>query len=105
LNPQAIAQLLAAGRGADALAQARDAVKAEPANAMAWSTLGAVLVQLGDPVEGETVLAEALRLAPDVMETRFNQALAAKHRGDFAAARSRLEEILRRWPGEDAARF
>ncbi|HST00222.1 MAG TPA: tetratricopeptide repeat protein, partial [Usitatibacter sp.] len=105
MNPQAIAQLLAAGRGADALAAAREAVKAEPADATAWSTLGAVLVQLGDPVEGEAVLAEALRLAPDVMETRFNLALAAKHRGDFTAARSRLEEILQRWPGEDSARF
>ncbi|HEX4779742.1 MAG TPA: tetratricopeptide repeat protein, partial [Usitatibacter sp.] len=105
MNPEPIAQLLAAGRGADALASARAAVKAEPANATAWSTLGAVLVQLGDPVEGESVLGEALRLAPDVMETRFNLALAAKHRGDFAQARTRLEEILQRWPAEDSARF
>lgn len=105
MNPQAIAQLLAAGRGREALASAHAAVKAEPANAVAWGTLGAVLVQLGDPVEGEKVLAEALRLAPDVMETRFNLALAAKQRGDFALARTRLEEILERWPEEDSARF
>jgi protein O-GlcNAc transferase len=105
LNPQTIAQLLAAGRGAEALAGARAAVKAQPANPTTWGTLGAVLVQLGDPVEGESVLGEALRLAPDVMETRFNLALAAKHRGDFATARARFEEILRRWPQEDSARF
>lgn len=105
MNPQPIAQLLAAGRGAEALVSARAAVKAEPANPVAWSTLGAVLVQLGDPVEGESVLGEALRLAPDVMETRFNLALAARNRGDFAVARTRFEEILQRWPGEDSARF
>lgn len=105
MNPDRIASLLAGGRAAEALAAAREAVEREPANALAWSTLGAVLVQLGDPVEGERVLAEALRLGPGAMETRFNLALAAKHRGEFAVARERFEEILAREAQDPAARF
>jgi predicted O-linked N-acetylglucosamine transferase (SPINDLY family) len=99
------ASLHANGMRQDAVRELRESVRLAPTNALAWNTLGAILVDMGDPLEGEKALEQALRLDPENVPGRFNLGLAYRNRGDHVRARAEFERILARWPDEASSRF
>lgn len=68
-----------------ALAAARAAMAAGPGDALALDTLGVVFSRLGRYEEARAALAEAVRLAPDNAQYRFNYAAALQFLGEAAA--------------------
>jgi tetratricopeptide (TPR) repeat protein len=94
----------------DALADHfREGVRLEPQSALAWQRLGlALLFAVHQPVEAESALAEAVRLAPADAEARVALAQAQAATGRSAAAAAAFDEALRLDPdvleGRPAAR-
>lgn len=90
-----------AGRPDAAIAQWMALLERQPRRAVAWSNLGALLLQRGSTGEAETAFARALALDSgnlllqrNLAECRYRQALEALNRNDLAAARERLGSAL-----------
>ncbi|MEQ8264654.1 sulfotransferase [Pseudohaliea sp.] len=81
-------------RNADALAAARSALAAGPANALGFDTAGVVLSRLARYEEARGALAEAVRLAPDNAQYRFNLAAAEQFLGHAEAAETHYRTAL-----------
>ena len=64
MSPGEVAALLQQGQREEALAAAARAVNENPQDAGWRVVLGAVLVEMQQPAEGEKVLRDALRMAP-----------------------------------------
>ena len=58
----------------EAVPTLRRAVELAPQNPIAWNTLGAVLVELGEHAQAERALREALRIQADYREAMLNLA-------------------------------
>jgi tetratricopeptide (TPR) repeat protein len=61
--------------------------------------LGAVLVEMQQLAEGERVLRDALRMAPDAPEALFNLAVAMRRQGRAEEQVELLARIAPTWPG------
>ncbi len=85
-------------RSAEALAAARGALAAGPANALGFDTVGVVLSRLARYEEARGALAEAVRLAPDNPQYRFNLAAAEQFLGHGEAAEAHYRAALARRP-------
>lgn len=85
-------------RSQDALVSARDAMAAGPLNALAFDTLGVVFSRLGRYEEARAALDEAVRLAPENAQYRFNHGAALQFLGD-AAAEEEYRAAVRLRPG------
>jgi Flp pilus assembly protein TadD len=99
-----VAQLLAAGRGAEALQRTEQALLVTPRDAQTRFVHGVVLMELGRDAEA---LAQFTRLAqefPELPEPLNNIALLHARAGRLEAARATLESALRNDPGHRAAR-
>lgn len=91
------------GRWADAAAEFRKAVEAQPGSVPARINLGAALVQTGDRKGAVTQFQEALKLAPDNGTAHYNLALLLAQDGYDAEALEHLEEAVRLEPRDGAA--
>ena len=87
------------GAAADTLAAAEQAL---PGDALSRDTMGCVYARLGEHAASLPHFAEAVRLAPDNPEFRYNQAAALNFVGQVAEAEAALEALLALAP--DAAR-
>ncbi|KGE02703.1 tetratricopeptide repeat-containing sulfotransferase family protein [Pseudohaliea rubra] len=79
---------------AEALVAARAGLAAGPANALGFDTLGVVFSRLARYEEAREALAEAVRLAPENPQYRFNLAAAEQFLGDSAAAETHYRAAL-----------
>ncbi|MHA7814962.1 MAG: sulfotransferase family protein [Pseudohaliea sp.] len=86
-------------RSAEALAAARSALAAGPANALGFDTIGVVFSRLARYEEARTALAEAVRLAPENPQYRFNLAAAEQFLGHAEAAEEHYRAALAIRPG------
>lgn len=82
------------GRSAEALAAARAALAAGPGNALGFDTVGVVLSRLARYEEARSALTEAVRLAPDNPQYRFNLAAAEQFLGHAEAAEEHYRAAL-----------
>ncbi len=82
---------LQAGDPAAAHAILEGVVKREPANGMAWRTLGSVCIQAKHPDCAEPALHKALELLPGSPQVMYNLAIVAERRGDKEQAFAWLE--------------
>ena len=98
MNPQDVGALLASGRARDALSAAAQFARDNPYDPVGWNTLGAVLVETGQPEPAERALREALRLLPGFREAAFNLAIALRKQGKLGDALGQLAWIVDRWP-------
>jgi len=71
-----------------------ETLKKHPENALARLTLGAALVELDLPALAEPPLREALARAPELLEARFQLALAAEKQQRWEAAGQMLRAVL-----------
>ena len=94
-----------AGRWERAVGSAEQAVKLRPAEAAAWNVLGHLRLEasrfLDDPAarrrgaeEARKALAEAVRLAPDLAEGRYNLGLVSFALGETDEARACFERAV-----------
>ena len=81
VTPGDVAALLAQGQREEALAAAAREVNENPQDAGWRVVLGAVLVEMQQLAEGEKVLRDALRMAPDAPEALFNLSVALRRQG------------------------
>jgi tetratricopeptide (TPR) repeat protein len=93
----------AAGREAEGLAQLRAAVAADPTAILPRWMLAAALAEGGDGAAAETVLREALVLAPDNPDTRIRLGQLLYHRGRFAEAAALFAPLAAGGPRRGAA--
>jgi tetratricopeptide (TPR) repeat protein len=92
-------RLLAEARTAEAAEEVSAALKLDPRNALAFSTLGFVRLAERRLDEAARAEEEALGLDPRLAEAHWALALIARSRGDEAAARRHLETFARLVPG------
>jgi predicted O-linked N-acetylglucosamine transferase (SPINDLY family) len=91
--------LLAQGQREEALAAAARAVNDNPEDAGWRVVLGAVLVEMQQLTEGERVLRDALRMAPDAPEAAYNLSVALRRQGRIEEQCEVLARIPRQWEG------
>jgi Tfp pilus assembly protein PilF len=92
----------AAARAADwrdGEAYDRASIACNPVSAKARAALGLDFLRAGRAEDGERALLAAAALQPDLYEASYNLALLDYGRGDFAAARARVDEARRERPG------
>jgi protein O-GlcNAc transferase len=99
VTPADVAALLAQGQREEALAAAAREVNENPQDAGWRIVLGAVLVEMQQLAEGERVLRDALRMAPDTPEALFNLAVALRRQGRAEEQVDLLSRIAATWPG------
>ena len=99
MTPGEVATLLAQGQREEALAAAAREVNENPEDAGWRVVLGAVLVEMQQLAEGEKVLRDALRMAPDAPEALFNLSVALRRQGRAEEQVDALARIPRTWPG------
>ena len=99
MTPGDVAALLAQGQREEALAAAAREVNENPQDAGWRVVLGAVLVEMQQLAEGEKVLRDALRMAPDAPEALFNLAVALRQQGRAEEQVDMLARIPAAWPG------
>ena len=99
MTPGEVATLLAQGQREEALAAAAREVHENPEDAGWRVVLGAVLVEMQQLAEGEKVLRDALRMAPDAPEALFNLSVALRRQGRAEEQVDALARIPRTWPG------
>jgi len=99
VSPGDVQALLQQGQREEALAAAARAVNENPQDAGWRVVLGAVLVEMQQPVEGERVLRDALQLAPGSPEALFNLAIALRQQGRAEEQVEALGRIPAAWPG------
>ena len=99
MTPGDVAALLAQGQREEALAAAAREVNENPQDAGWRVVLGAVLVEMQQLAEGEKVLLDALRMAPDSPEALFNLSVALRRQGRTEEQVEALARIHPAWPG------
>lgn len=90
-------------RDGEAAATLRDAEAALPADALSRDTMGCVYARLGDHAAALPHFVEAVRLAPDNTEFRYNQATTLNFLGRIDEAEAAIEALLARAPGDARA--
>lgn len=90
-------------RDGDAAAMLRDAEQALPADALSRDTMGCVYARLGDHAAALPHFAEAVRLAPDNSEFRYNQATTLNFLGRIDEAEAAIEALIARAPDDARA--
>ena len=81
-----------------------EAVRLDPASALALATLGACQIRLGDHEQAVSTLRRSLVLAPADREARNNLGIALTLRGSYQEAESTLRGVLAESPGFAKAR-
>lgn len=89
-----ITEALRRGDTAAALAAARAAVAAHPADASTQHLLGVCLQRQGDPAGARAAFERAVELAPDHADARFSLAGQVLSEGDVARAIEGLEHVI-----------
>jgi predicted Zn-dependent protease len=96
---------MAALRLEQAIDEARDLAEAatarNPFDARVWYLFGTAAARLGDPAGGEVALRRAVTLQPGNPDAGYNLALAILSQGRAAEARTLLDELQRRHPGDE----
>jgi tetratricopeptide (TPR) repeat protein len=87
------------GDWASARLHADRARSLHPARSDGWFTAGTAIYALGRPVEGSTLLAEAVRRAPHDFNALANLGFARGEGGDFAGAVDALRKANALYPG------
>ena len=95
---------LATVEPAEAEREFREAVRLQPSLGPAWNNLAVLLLQTKREAEALAILRSGLREAPKEELLYLNLARVHVARGDRAAARSAVEELLRRVPGSEVGR-
>jgi hypothetical protein len=110
-NRDRVAALMRTGVGAaesgdmqEAAAVFRKAAEIDPANALAWSSLGVVLVRAGDEAAGIEAFRRALRAAPGHPETHRNLAVVLDRQGRGAEAARHYRAFLATGPADSPDR-
>jgi tetratricopeptide (TPR) repeat protein len=93
------------GELAQAIAGYREAVAAEPGNAVARGELGLALVMTGQLAEALTQLTETVRLAPRSAKAHAYLGFALARAGRFAEALQAYDASLAIAPGDEDVRF
>jgi protein O-mannosyl-transferase len=93
------AALAAAGRQAEAVAEFRTVLRAQPKDAQTQTDLGDVLAEMGRMDEAMPHLDEALRLKPNYAEAHVNLGAALDQLGRTQEAIAQYQEALRLKPG------
>ncbi|MGZ8379499.1 MAG: tetratricopeptide repeat protein, partial [Gemmatirosa sp.] len=92
------ATLSALGEGGRALAIAREAVRAAPERAAAWTLLGRLLADAARPSDARSAFARALDLDGQDVAARYGLAFAAAALGEHDVARRETERALAQSP-------
>jgi Flp pilus assembly protein TadD len=92
------------GRGEEAIAEYRQALRARPDSAAVLNNLGAALQASGQLDEAIGRYRDAVRAQPNYLNARHNLGGALVLRGDFAAAVPHLREAVRARPDDATAR-
>jgi tetratricopeptide (TPR) repeat protein len=95
---------LAAGREAEALAQARRALSLDPSEAAAHRLAGILLLRAGRAREGVAHLQKALALDADLPDVHYNLGLYYLQLGQLERARTHFRRELEIHPGHPGAR-
>ncbi len=103
MTPGEVASLFARGQREEALAAAAHAVNDNPEDAGWRVVLGAVLVEMQQLAEGERVLRDALRMAPDDREAAYNLSVALRRQGRIEEQCEVLARIPKEWAGAPRA--
>ncbi|MBI5597827.1 MAG: DUF2723 domain-containing protein [Elusimicrobia bacterium] len=90
----------AAGDWAGAEAAYRQALRADPARAEAWTNLGAVLDRMGRAAEARAAHERAAALAPGSYQSRFNLGSLLYRASDFAGAAREFSAAAALRPGD-----
>jgi hypothetical protein len=88
----------------EAAAAFRKAAEIDPTNALAWSSLGVVLVRAGDDAAGIEAFRRALRAAPGHPETHRNLAVVLDRQGRGAEAARHYRAFLATGPADSPDR-
>jgi Flp pilus assembly protein TadD len=88
----------------EAAAAFRKAAEIDPTNALAWSSLGVVLVRAGDETAGIEAFRRALRAAPGHPETHRNLAVVLDRQGRGAEAARHYRAFLATAPADSPDR-
>ena len=106
-----VAALMRAGADAaqsgdlgQAAAAFRKAVEVDPTDALAWDSLGVVLVRAGDEARGVEAFRRALRSAPGHPEAHRNLAVVLDRQGRAAEAARHYRAFLAKSPGDSPDR-
>ncbi len=86
-------ELLKAGKLAEAMAQFKQALEADPTYAGAYNNLGITYERLGRE-EAQAQYERAIRLRPDFTHAHFNLARILMRKGQGAAAVARLQQTI-----------
>jgi choline-sulfatase len=95
--------LRAMGRLPEAKDAYEAALRVSPQSVDALNGLGTLAVLGGAPDEAVALFRRVLEQQPDLAEARLNLAVAELKRGQTAAARAAIKELLRRSPSGDVA--
>ena len=98
-------QLLAGGRGGEAVRALASAARQHPHSASVRHALGGVLLQLGDLPAAEAELREAARLGPDDAEVHHDLGVARHGLRDYGAAADSFRRALALKPGHYSAHY
>lgn len=90
-------------RDGDAAATLRDAERALPTDALSRDTMGCVYARLGDHAAALPHFTEAVRLAPQNKEFRYNQATTLNFLGRTADADAAVEALIAQAPDDARA--
>lgn len=90
-------------RDGDAAATLRDAEEVPPADALSRDTMGCVYARLGNHEAALVHFTEAVRLAPQNTEYRYNQAATLNFLGRMDEAEAALEALIELAPSEARA--
>ncbi|MBB4858938.1 Flp pilus assembly protein TadD [Novosphingobium chloroacetimidivorans] len=90
-------------RDGDAAATLRDAEQAPPSDALSRDTMGCVYARLGDHAAALVHFDEAVRLDPQNIAFRYNQATTLNFLGRVAEAEAAVEEIIALAPADARA--
>ncbi len=88
------------GRFDQAIEQYKAALEVEPTLAPALNNLGGLLAQVGNMSDAAKVFGALVRLAPEQLQPRLAESTALILSGQYAAATTRLEEALAKFPDE-----
>ena len=92
-------------RDGEAAEAARQAMAAEPDDALTCDTIGCVLARLGDHEASVAPFSAAVSAEPDNLDYRYNLAAACGFTGRVEAAGGHYETILARDPGNARAHY
>jgi tetratricopeptide (TPR) repeat protein len=95
--------LLRNGRVAEAIAELRLALVANPKSVPGHVNLGAALLQSGDRTRARESLSQAVALAPENTSAHFNLGVLLAQEGEDEGALRELDAVVRLDPGDAAA--